>query len=162
MSRGLGTLQRRLLVSIAAIDTGHAGGADVFDLLRLWSQLDGQPREAYNRANLHRGLRTLEARGLIAYTDQADYTPRCQCFHEPVEHRDGVGWCQHAYPHRSRWCRCARYRPRPHPRPHWFLTLTPAGTPLVSAADKAPIVEQWQALQQERLAALARLETALK
>jgi hypothetical protein len=61
MSRGLGTRQRRLLVSLAAIAEGRAqgaspgkepSGASVFEVLTLWSRLDGLPRQAFDRANL--------------------------------------------------------------------------------------------------------------
>jgi hypothetical protein len=159
MSRGLGPLQRRILVSIAAIAEGQEQGADVFDVLTLWSHLDGKPRQAFDRANLHRALHTLAARGLLSYTDDADYTPRCVCYHEPADHHAGVGWCRPCFARRGRY---HQYRPRPTPRPRWRMRLTPAGQRFVSEEEKAPIIEQWQAFRQERLETLTRLEAYVK
>jgi hypothetical protein len=161
MSRGLGTRQRRLLVSLAAIAEGRAqgaspgkdqSGASVFEVLTLWSRLDSLPRQAFDRANLHRGLRALAARGLVAYTDAADYTPRCVCYHAPADHHQGVGWCRPCFMRRRR---CRQYRRRPTPRPRWRIGLTPAGAQLVSHDDTAPLVKQWHALQRARQQALA-------
>jgi hypothetical protein len=160
MSRGLGALQRRLLVSIAVIAEGHERGADVFDVLTLWGHLDDKPRQAFDRANLHRGLQALAQRGLLAATDHADYTPRCRCRHAPAEHRRGRDWCQTCFAP-TRRIRCLWYRPRPTPRPHWYWRLTPAGMLPLRVEDTDALRAAWHALQRQRREALARAEASI-
>jgi hypothetical protein len=166
LSRGLGRTQRRLLTTIAAATADGSPGVSLIYLRVLWSDLDGKRPTAYDRANLHRGARTLVQRGLITQTEHhADETPRCRrCGHHQDQHED-YGWCQAPHPRISTGtaapgslCECSQYRPSPSLPPWWLVAVTEAGRALVSPDDMAPYVAIDQARTQKHKALVAEIQ----
>jgi Fe2+ or Zn2+ uptake regulation protein len=157
MSRGLGRFQQRLLITVAAIEEGFPRGADEWMLQQFWQP----PPPRLDHANIYRGLRALESRGLVWRKDLADYTPRCRCYHGSDDHHGpGSGYCRHIG--RFRGCECRRYRPRPKHRPSWHFYVTEAGRQLIGDADTTSIVVQVRAWSSASDAVLQRAEATLR
>jgi hypothetical protein len=157
VSRGIGRFQYQLLVVAAAYESVVGHEASVWLLQRFWSE----PTPPLDVANIYRGLRALERRGLVRLEDVADYAPKCRCFDSADQHFRGQYYCEARSRH-GRRCGCQRYHERVKPRAHWLTKLTEAGWALVDETDAAPVIAKVRAWSDEADEALAGLKAAVQ